>query len=154
MDMESQKILFALSTPMEIRNECCLPSHSSPKMYLGTCFFLHIRDREFDPFAFRINDNALPEIVDDYVFQQPKQDRNFSLAELTERQHREALENGFGKQVVQGYSNVIAALKQGYASIGYERGRNVLVSLNKFLVNKRMIVKEGKGYRYNPDFHY
>ncbi|EFC3018095.1 DUF1266 domain-containing protein, partial [Escherichia coli] len=26
MDMESQKILFALSTPMEIRNECCLPS--------------------------------------------------------------------------------------------------------------------------------
>ncbi|MDF8470800.1 hypothetical protein ACPB0U_15450, partial [Escherichia coli] len=35
MDMESQKILFALSTPMEIRNECCLPSHSSPKMYLG-----------------------------------------------------------------------------------------------------------------------
>ena len=115
---------------------------------------MHIRDREFDPFAFRINDNALPEIVDDYVFQQPKQDRNFSLTELTEQQHREALENGFGKQVVQGYSNVIAALKQGYASIGYERGRNVLVSLNKFLVNKRMIVKEGKGYRYNPDFHY
>ena len=76
------------------------------------------------------------------------------LTELTEQQHREALENGFGKQVIQGYSNVIAALKQGYASIGYERGRNVLVSLNKFLVNKRMIVKEGKGYRYNPDFHY
>ena len=115
---------------------------------------MHIRDREFDPFAFRINDNALPEIVDDYVFQQPKQDRNFPLTELTEQQHREALENGFDKQVVQGYSNVIAALKQGYASIGYERGRNVLVSLNKFLVNKRMIVKEGKGYRYNPDFHY
>ena len=115
---------------------------------------MHIRDREFDPFAFRINDNALPEIVDGYVFQQPKQDRNFPLTELTEQQHREALENGFGKQVVQGYSNVIAALKQGYASIGYERGRNVLVSLNKFLVNKRMIVKEGKGYRYNPDFHY
>ena len=114
----------------------------------------HIRAVDFEPFAFRINDNALPEIVDDYVFQQPKQDRNFSLTELTEQQHREALENGFGKQVVQGYSNVIAALKQGYASIGYERGRNVLVSLNKFLVNKRMIVKEGKGYRYNPDFHY
>mgnify|MGYP002935126258 CR=1 FL=1 len=115
---------------------------------------MHIRDREFDPFAFRINDNALPEIVDDYVFQQPKQDRNFSLTELTEQQHREALENGFGKQVVQGYSNVIAALKQGYASIGYERGRNIHVDLNKFLVNKRMIVKEGKGYKYNSDFHY
>ena len=72
---------------------------------------MHIRDREFDPFAFRINDNALPEVMDGYVFQQPKQDRNFPLTELTEQQHREALENGFGKQVVQGYSNVIAALK-------------------------------------------
>ena len=57
---------------------------------------MHIRDREFDPFAFRINDNALPEVMDGYVFQQPKQDRNFPLTELTEQQHREALENGFG----------------------------------------------------------
>ena len=79
---------------------------------------------------------------------------HIGLTELTEQQHRTALENGFGKRTVQGYSNVIQALKQGYASIGYERGRNVLVALNTFLVNKRMIVKEGKGYRYNPDFHY
>ncbi|MDE8722648.1 mobilization protein, partial [Alistipes putredinis] len=53
-----------------------------------------------------------------------------------------------------GYENVLKTLKQGYASIGYKRGRNIHVDLNKFLVNKRMIVKEGKGYRYNPDFHY
>ena len=55
---------------------------------------------------------------------------------------------------MQGYPNVIAALKKGYASIGFERGRNILVDLNKFLVNKRMIIKEGKGYKYNSDFHY
>ena len=115
---------------------------------------MHIRDREFDPFAFRINDSALPEAVDGYVFKQPSQDRGFPLAELTEQQHRTALENGFGKQVIYGYENVLKTLKQGYASIGYERGRNIHVDLNKFLVNKRMIVKEGKGYRYNPDFHY
>ena len=36
-------------------------------------------------------------------------------------------------------------LYTSYASIGYERGRNIHVELNKFLVNKRMIVKEGKG---------
>ena len=115
---------------------------------------MHIRDRDFEPFAFRINDSALPEVVDGYVFQQSKPDKSFPLTELTEQQHRTALENAFGKRTVQGYANVIAALKQGYASIGYERGRNVLVSLNQFLVNKRMIIKEGKGYRYNPDFHY
>lgn len=115
---------------------------------------MHIRDRDFEPFAFRINDSALPEVVEGYVFQQSKPDKTFPLTELTEQQHRTALENAFGKRTVQGYANVIAALKQGYASIGYERGRNVLVSLNQFLVKKRMIVKEGKGYRYNPDFHY
>ena len=114
----------------------------------------HIGTELNEPFAFRINDSALPEVVDGYVFQQPKQEKSFPLTELTEQQHRTALENGFGKRTVQGYSNVIQALKQGYASIGYERGRNVLVALNTFLVNKRMIVKEGKGYRYNPDFHY
>lgn len=94
---------------------------------------MHIRDREFDPFAFRINDNALPEIVDDYVFQQPKQDRNFPLTELTEQQHREALENGFGKQVVQGYSNVIAALKQGYAVSATSVDAMSLCHLTSFL---------------------
>ena len=115
---------------------------------------IHIRAMDFEPFAFRINDSALPEAVDGYVFKQPSQDRGFPLAELTEQQHRTALENGFGKQVIYGYENVLKTLKQGYASIGYERGRNIHVELNKFLVNKRMIVKEGKGYRYNPDFHY
>ena len=109
---------------------------------------MHIRDKDFEPFAFRINDSALPEIAADYIFEQPKQDRSFPLTELTEQQHREALTNGFGKQVIQGYPKVIA-LKEGYASIGFERGRNVLVKLNKFLVNKRMLVKEGKGYKYN-----
>lgn len=40
MDMESQSLLFALSTPMEVLNEFhCLPSHSSPRMYLGRRFF-------------------------------------------------------------------------------------------------------------------
>ena len=115
---------------------------------------MHIRAMDFEPFAFRINDSALPEAVDGYVFKQPSQDRGFPLAELTEQQHRTALENGFGKQVIYGYENVLKTLKQGYASIGYKRGRNIHVDLNKFLVNKRMIVKEGKGYRYNPDFHY
>ena len=113
---------------------------------------MHIRDRDFSPFAFRINDDALPELVRDYTFDQPRKDRSFPLKELSEQEHRQALENGFGDKVIQGYPNVIAALKTGYASIGYERGRNTLVDLRTFLVNKRMIIPEGKGWRYNPDF--
>lgn len=39
MDKESQYLLFALSSPMEALNEHCIPSHSSPKMYLGIKHF-------------------------------------------------------------------------------------------------------------------
>ena len=78
-------------------------------------------------------------------------DRTFPLNELSEQEHRQALEAAFGNNVIQGYPNIIAALKTGYASIGYERGRNKLVDLRKFLENKRMIIPEGKGWRYNPD---
>ncbi len=113
---------------------------------------MHIRDRDFTPFAFRINDDALPEVVRDYTFDQPRKDRTFPLNELSEQEHRQALEAAFGNNVIQGYPNIIAALKTGYASIGYERGRNKLVDLRKFLENKRMIIPEGKGWRYNPDF--
>ena len=113
---------------------------------------MHIRDRDFSPFAFRINDDALPELVRDYTFDQPRKDRTFPLNELCEQEHRQALEAAFGNSVIQGYPNIIAALKTGYASIGYERGRNKLVDLRKFLENKRMIISEGKGWRYNPDF--
>ena len=96
------------------------------------------------PFAFRINDDALPELVRDYTFDQPRKDRTFPLNELSEQEHRQALETAFGNNVIQGYPNVIAALKTGYASIGYERGRNKLVDLRKFLENKRMIIPEGQ----------
>ena len=70
---------------------------------------MHIRDREFDPFAFRINDSALPEAVDGYVFQTTQQDRNFPLTAELERSNSTgtALENGFGKQVIYGYENVL-----------------------------------------------
>ena len=68
---------------------------------------MHIRDREFDPFAFRINDNALPEVMDGYVFQQPKQDRNFPLTELTDTLTPDLTED----QVVGEISSTQAALR-------------------------------------------
>lgn len=39
MNKDDQYLLFALSTPMEILNHDCSPSHTSPKMYEGMKFF-------------------------------------------------------------------------------------------------------------------
>ena len=52
------------------------------------------------------------------------------------------------------YSSLIGRLQSSYASIGHSFGINKAKQLKVFLENKRMIVKEDKFYRYNPDFHY
>lgn len=114
---------------------------------------VHIRAIEFEKFAFRINDTALPELIDNYEAK-PTSKRGFDYTELTEEQHRTALEAIFSHQSEVRYSELIKALKQGYESIGYSYGRNKVVDLKVFLINKRMVVQEGKTYRYNPDFHH
>jgi hypothetical protein len=115
---------------------------------------VHIRDIEFDKFAFRINDNALPELADDYVLKDDGMSKGFSYTELTEEQHHKALTVTFSEQEVMGYSVLLESLAKGYSSIGCDYGRNKIVKLKTFLCNKRMIVQENKKYKYNPDFHY
>ena len=48
---------------------------------------------------------------------------------------------------------MLDALKKGYDSIGYCRGRNTLVNLCKFLIQHDAIQKNGRGYVYNENFH-
>ena len=105
---------------------------------------MHIRDKDFEPFAFRINEESLPELVVGYECQ-PKAER-VALTDLPEVKHQEALTYAFRNGSIQGYDTLIAALKEGYATIGYERGRNTLVALNKWLMQRGMIVKHDKTY--------
>ena len=105
---------------------------------------MHIRDKDFEPFAFRINEESLPELVVDYECQK-KQER-IALTDLPDEKHQEALNVTFGKGDIQGYNNLIDALKRGYSAIGYERGRNTLVSLAKWLMSRNLIVKHDKKY--------
>ena len=122
---------------------------------------MHIRAMDFDTFAFRINEQALPELVLNY---QPKQngsegksekkDEHFPYMEVPENVHRKVLESVFAQNREYGYGKLIGALKVGYKAVGYEYGNNKVDALRRFLIYKRMIVQEGKVYRYNPDFHF
>ena len=105
---------------------------------------MHIRDKDFEPFAFRINEESMPELVVGYECQQ-KQER-VVLTELPDEKHQEALAISFDKGDIHGYNNLIEALRRGYATIGYERGRNTLVTLNKWLMSREIIVKHDKTY--------
>jgi len=123
---------------------------------ISTVQAMHIRAMDFQPFAFRINDDALPELVDDYNFEKKKDESKFfDYNELKDEQHKQALEAAFSESEQYGYNDLMTALKRGYATIKCTYGENKLVKLKKFLENKRMIVKDSaKKYRFNPNYHY
>ena len=120
----------------------------------------HIRAMDFEAFAFRINEEALPELLDGYKFQKkepgrPKKEKFDAYRDITEHQHRIALEAAFTLKDEYGYQELAEVLKSAYASVGVPLSDNKVVSLITTLKNKRMIVQEnGKKYRFMPDFHY
>ena len=120
---------------------------------------LHIRDREFEPFAFRINDDNLPELVEFYQPQKrqagrPAKEPFDPYKEITEDAHRSALNAAFEDGNISSYDSYLERLKEGYGRQGIKLGHNKAVKLATFLSNKRMVVKEGKEYSFNRDFYY
>ena len=120
---------------------------------------VHIRDKEFEPFAFRINDEALPELVESYALKEkkvgrPKKDEFDPYKDIPESVHRKGLEFTFDNGSIKGYDEFEEALKSAYANAGVKLGHNRLVKLITFLKNKRMVVMENNTYHFMPDFHY
>ncbi|WP_419716335.1 AAA family ATPase [Elizabethkingia anophelis] len=115
---------------------------------------MHIRDKDFEPFAFRINENSLPEFIEDYEHQKTGNSKGFDYAEVSEQKHRDALESLFSVSPLVSYSSLIEKLQTSYAEAGHAFGINKAKKLKTFLENKRMILKEDKFYRFNPDFYY
>ena len=127
---------------------------------ISTVKAAHIRAINFEPFAFRINGEALPELLDEYQFKQKDKDKGKkekfdAYKDITERQHRIALEAAFTLKDEYGYKELAEALQEAYASVGVTLGGNKVVNLITVLKSKRMIVQEnGRKYTFKPDFHY
>ena len=114
-----------------------------------------IRDKEFPPFAFLINEDGLPELAEDIDLKPKISKRSFDYKIMAEELHRRALDVAFDDMTEPvGYKVLLERLYVGYASIGFERSRNVHVNLLKFLVAHDIVRKEDKGYVYNREFHY
>ena len=126
---------------------------------ISTVKTAHIRAVDFEPFAFRINGEALPELLDGYQLEEKepgKGRRKFDpYKDVTEQQHRIALEAAFTLKDEYGYKELAGVLRETYASVKVMLGGNKVTDLITLLKNKRMIVQEnGRKYTYNPDFHY
>jgi len=124
---------------------------------ISTVKTAHIRAVDFEPFAFRINEEALPELLDGYQFNDKDTEKgNFDpYRDITERQHRIALEAAYTLKDEYGYKELEGALREAYASVGVRLSDHRLRDLITVLKNKRMIVQEnGRKYTFKPDFHY
>ena len=120
---------------------------------------VHIRSMEFEPFAFRINEQSLPELVTDYKPKtgkvgRPAKEPFDPYRDISEATHREALDMVFANGSIESYKNLITALLEGYSKAGMKLNYNKAVALATFLRNKRMMVLENRAYTYKPDFYY
>lgn len=109
---------------------------------------MHIRDREFSPFAFEIGDDSLPHLVSNF---KASNEGRLTFAKLPEEQHREALEKAFDGKPISGYKSLLQEIKDAYESVGYSRGRNTMVKLVQFLQARGVIVKRDRDYIYNTE---
>lgn len=112
---------------------------------------LHIREKEFKPFVFTVEESGLPVIADNYVCSDtPKPKQRTSYMDLTIEQHREALSAAFGDKPIRGFDNTLQALMPAYEAIGFKRGRSIMVKLLQYLTdNLKLIIKRDKLFYYD-----
>lgn len=112
---------------------------------------MHIREKEFKPFAFTVNEEGLPEIVEHTPEKEEgdKQPSRFTYQDLTSEQHNEALTAAFKEKPIKGFDRMVEELTQAYADIGFKRGRSVIIKMLKYLMNEqKLIVKRDNHYYF------
>jgi hypothetical protein len=110
---------------------------------------MQVRDQEFEPFAFGINDSGIPVDVPDYQIagNAPRKTKR-AVSDLTEQEHMEAITFAFKEPNISGYEKMINLLKAGYESIGYKRHRTTIANLLTSHIQKHRIINKD-GYNYS-----
>lgn len=141
-----------IGTEMSNKAETVLViSKSNENPGISEVHALHIREKEFKPFAFTINETGLPVIAEGHSFgEPPKPKARTGFTELSIEQHREALSAAFGEKPIRGFDNLLQSLIVSYEAIGFKRGRSVMIKLMQYLIdNLKLIIKRDKLFYYD-----
>ena len=116
---------------------------------------VHIRDRDFEPFAFRINEDVLPELVEPYQPRKrgvgrPAKGPFDPARDIPEDVHRAALDAVFAEGSIGSYREYQERLKEGYELQGVKFGGNHATKVAAFLREQQMVIREGNAYLLNP----
>lgn len=110
---------------------------------------MHIRDMEFPPFAFRINEQGLPELAGKYRMEREKR---YTIETIPESVHRIVLAEIFSENQPLAYKELTESMMKRYAEHDFARCRNVINDLRQYLLTVGAIRKDGRNYCFNPDF--
>lgn len=119
-------------------------SKSSVMPQISEVRALHIREKEFQPFAFCVNNDGLPELTKDYELDEKdaKPKRRLNYRDLSIEQHRSALSLAFNDKPIRGYENVVSALSKAYEATGFKRGRSVSAKMLQYLMSELNLISK------------
>ena len=115
---------------------------------------VHVRDKDFAPFAFRIDEDGLPVDADGYeCSNHGHRKTKLGYAELSMEQHEVALRVAFGERTaIKGYDPMLDALREGYGVVGFDRKRTAMSKLLNYLIEElKLVTKSGKVYQLRED---
>lgn len=143
-----------IGTEMSNKAETVLViSKSTENSNISEVHALHIREKEFEPFAFTVNDEGLPVIAENHTMSGNGKDRpkaRSGFMNLSVEQHREALSAAFQDKPIRGFENVLQALMASYEAIGFKRGRSVMIKMLQYLTNDlKLVIKRDKLFYYD-----
>jgi len=120
------------------------------------------RGMDFPPFAFRINGDALPELVGDYQFGEAKAGRpakeEFDPARhIATADHEKALRMLFDRRgkVFGSYAELQSAVTEAYRRLLGQFNSDKATRVIRFYLDRGMTVQDaGRKYRFNPAYRF
>ena len=113
---------------------------------------VHIRAREFEKFAFKIDQFGLPILIHEHKFSDNRNRRGVDFDTISDKDHLEILLNVFPEKSNLTYGDLIKSLTKAYETMGYKFGNNKIKELKVFLEKRCFILKLGKHYQLNSEF--
>lgn len=111
---------------------------------------VYIRDKDFKPFAFKINEDGIPVLADGYDFQNKEKTikKSDAYSDISPDVHNEALEKVFSEKKEIGYEELYNKLMETYPSLGEQLSHRKVVNLIISLRNNGIITKD-KSRKYS-----
>lgn len=114
---------------------------------------MHMRHKEFGPFSFQINKDALPILKSENIEPKSRNEKPKSLFSLSADIHKQILSEIFINPP-QTYKELISTVQHVYKMKGYCQGMNNIKMFVSVLCAQKIInrMPSNKGYTFNPDF--